>query len=75
MKTILSAVTTLGLLLVLGWCVFGFLASTELADPAQRLPWQVGYAALGLVCATRALLPVLRRRLPMLRRRRSAGRS
>lgn len=38
------------LLAIAGFCVFGFLASYEYAEPAKRLPWQVGYGMLGLAC-------------------------
>lgn len=37
------------LLAVAGFAVFGFLASFELAEPADRLPWQAGYGLLGVL--------------------------
>ena len=40
----------LALLAVAGFCVFGFMATYEYSDAAKRLPWQIGYGAIGLVC-------------------------
>ena len=45
MKTMLA-------LLLMGFalcCVFGFLASAEVSDPAEKLRWQSSYIALGVV--------------------------
>ncbi len=46
MKRLLSTLSVLALTAVAGFCLFGFLAAFELADPARRLPWQVGYGAV-----------------------------
>jgi len=35
---------------VVGFCVFGFLASYEYPDASSRLPWQFGYGLAGIVC-------------------------
>ena len=50
MNLIARAVLTLGLLAILAFCVFGFLASYEYAALSSRLPWQLGYGAAGAVC-------------------------
>ncbi len=47
-RPLVRIVIALFLLLVTGFCVFGFLAAGELAQAAERLPWQVGYAIFGL---------------------------
>jgi len=46
---IARAVLTLGLLAILAFCAFGFLASYEYAEPLRRLPWQLGYGIGGAV--------------------------
>lgn len=38
------------LLAVLGFCVFGFLATFEPMDATQQLIWRALYGAVGLVC-------------------------
>jgi hypothetical protein len=40
----------LALLAVAGFCSFGFMAAREYSETSRRLPWQIGYAALGLLC-------------------------
>ncbi|KAF0181112.1 MAG: hypothetical protein FD161_418 [Limisphaerales bacterium] len=54
-----SRVTRLCAALALGgvflFCIFGFMASFEPAA-TTRLPWKVGYAALGFGCLTGAVL-------------------
>ncbi len=47
-RLLVRIVIALFLLLVTGFCVFGFLAARELTSSAERLPWQVGYAIFGL---------------------------
>lgn len=50
LNIVLRTLLTLPLLALLAFCVFGFLASYESADLARRLPWQLGYAGLGVAC-------------------------
>lgn len=50
MNLIARAFLTLGLLAILAFCVFGFLASYEYSEPSRRLPWQLGYGTGGAVC-------------------------
>lgn len=50
MPTLLRIVAAVVMLAIAGFCVFGFLASYEYAEPAKRLPWQIGYGVLGLAC-------------------------
>ena len=56
MNFVSRAVLTLTLLAILGFCIFGFLASYEYPDPSRRLPWQLGYGAAGAVCLLAAAL-------------------
>ena len=49
MNLIARAFLTLGLLAILAFCVFGFLASYEYAEASRRLPWQLGYGVGGTV--------------------------
>jgi len=56
----ISAVMLIAMTLL---CAFGFRATYELSDLAERLPWQIGYAAIGsgsagllLVSASRLLI-------------------
>ena len=42
----------LALMPVLAFCVFGFFASYEYSEISERLPWQIGYAVVGLACIT-----------------------
>lgn len=42
------------------FCVVGFQASYEVADPADRRPWQVAYGILGAVSGGGALLLLIR---------------
>ena len=52
----------MALLPVAGFCAFGFLASYELSQPSERLPWQLGYGSGGVACLVVAtMLLVLRR--------------
>ena len=50
MKTLARIVAVLGLLAITGFCGFGFLSTFELSEVRARLPWQIGYATLGLIC-------------------------
>jgi hypothetical protein len=50
MNLVVRSVLTLGLLAIIAFCVFGFLASYEYPEPSRRLPWQLGYGAGGMVC-------------------------
>ena len=45
MKMVL-AMLLMGLAL---FCVYGFLASAEVSDPAQKLRWQSSYLVMGIV--------------------------
>jgi len=56
MTLIARAVLILGFLAILAFCVFGFLASYEYAEPSRRLPWQLGYGTGGAVCLFAAVL-------------------
>jgi hypothetical protein len=47
---------TLALVGVLFFCIFGFLASYEYSEPSKRLPWQIGYGAIGVACLSGAFL-------------------
>ncbi len=42
------------------FCTFGFLAAYELSDRGERLPWQIGYAAIGLGCVVCLVASVCR---------------
>ncbi len=53
---------TLVLLAVVGFCVFGFMASYEYPEAARRLPWQIGYAVIGLACLSAIVLLLRPRR-------------
>ena len=50
METFARILLTLALLAIIGFCLFGFLATYESPDLLQRLPWQIGYGLGGLVC-------------------------
>lgn len=40
-------------LFLTAFCIYGFLASYELAEPLERLPWQSIYGLIGLIsCIT-----------------------
>ena len=56
MNLIARALLTLGLLAILAFCVFGFLASYEYSEASGRLPWQLGYGAVGTVSLISMLL-------------------
>lgn len=49
-RIIARIILALALLGVAAFCAFGFLAPYEIPDASGRLPWQIGYGALGLVC-------------------------
>ncbi len=55
------AIQALALLAIFGLCVLGFLATYEYSETAKRLPWQLGYGALGLVCLSAAATALRRR--------------
>jgi hypothetical protein len=50
MNLVARALLTFGLLAILAFCAFGFLASYEYAEASRRLPWQIGYGIGGAVC-------------------------
>jgi O-antigen/teichoic acid export membrane protein len=52
--------TIVGLLLVVLFCAFGFLACFELNSPLARLPWQLLYLG-GLVLSSLTILRKVRR--------------
>ncbi len=56
MKTLARIIGALALLGMAGFCVFGFMASFEYSETAKRLPWQMGYGALGIVCLSGAVM-------------------
>jgi hypothetical protein len=62
MKTLTRIIGALALLAITGFCVFGFMASFEYFETAKRLPWQIGYGALGLVCLSGAAMVLRPRR-------------
>jgi len=65
MTLIARVVLTLGFLAILAFCVFGFFASYEYAEPSRRLPWQLGYGTGAAVCLFAAVfLWRFRRRAP-----------
>ena len=49
MNLVARALLTLGLLAIIAFCVFGFLASYEYVEASRRLPWQLGYGTGGAV--------------------------
>ena len=51
MKTLLRIVTTLALLAIASFCLFGFLASFEALPPFRQWFGRVGYSLAGLICA------------------------
>jgi hypothetical protein len=61
MQTLARIIAALALLAIAGFCVVGFLAAFEYTEAARRLPWQIGYGVLGLVCLG-SLLMLLRPR-------------
>lgn len=56
METLARIIGALALLAITGFCVFGFMATYEYSEAARRLPWQMGYGALGLVCLSGAVI-------------------
>ena len=62
MQILARIIGALALLAMTGFCVFGFMATYEYSETAKRLPWQMGYGALGLVCLSGAVM-LLRPRL------------
>ena len=42
----------LALMAIIAFSVFGFFASYEYSEVSRRLPWQIGYTVIGLVCVT-----------------------
>ncbi len=55
MTVLIRVVLALMLLAVLGFCVFGFLATWEYTEASRRLPWQLGYGAVAGGCVLGAL--------------------
>jgi len=62
MQTLARIIGALALLAITGFCVFGFLATYEYSEAAKRLPWQIGYGAIGLVCLSGAVIVLRPRR-------------
>jgi uncharacterized membrane protein YbhN (UPF0104 family) len=50
MNVLTRTLLTLGLLALVGFCIFGFLASYESPDASRRLPWQLGYGTVAFAC-------------------------
>lgn len=63
MQTLARIIGGMGLLAITGFCAFGFMATYEYSETAKRLPWQIGYGTIGLVCLSGAAM-VLRPRGP-----------
>jgi len=51
-------------LFLTAFCIYGFLASYELAKPLERLPWQCIYVLIGLVSILAFLFIVKPKRKP-----------
>ena len=65
MQTLARILGATALLALTAFCTFGFLAAGEYPEPDKRLPWQIGYGALGLLCLTGVVLLLrFRRRSP-----------
>ena len=62
MQTIARIIGALALLAITGFCVFGFLATYEYSEVSKRLPWQIGYGVLGMVCLSGVAMLLRRRR-------------
>lgn len=62
MQTLARIIGALALLAITGFCVFGFMASYEYSEATKRLPWQIGYGALGLICLSGAAMVLRPRR-------------
>ncbi len=62
MQTLARIIGALALLAITGFCVFGFMAIFEYSETAKRLPWQIGYGALGFVCLSGAVMLLRPRR-------------
>lgn len=58
---VLRAFLALPLIFLAGFSGFGFLASFELAEWSQRLPWLIGYTLIGLA-SLRGVIALLRPR-------------
>ncbi len=56
MQILARIIGALALLAIAGFCVFGFMATCEYSETAKRLPWQIGYGVLGLVCLSGAVM-------------------
>ena len=63
MKTVARILAVLALLGITAFCLFGFMATDEYPEAAKRLPWQIGYAAMGLACLV-GIAAILRPRRP-----------
>ena len=55
----------LALLAIAAFCAFGFMATYEYSDSAERMPWQIGYGLAGFACTTLAMLCFLGWNPPM----------
>lgn len=50
MQTLSRIIGVVVLMAVIGICIFGFAATFEYSEISKRLPWQVGYGLIGLIC-------------------------
>jgi len=57
-NTVLRIVGALLLLAIMAFCIFGFMATFEPSDQ-PRLPWQIGYAFVSIICLARAIMLML----------------
>lgn len=62
MQIVTRLIGALALLAITVFSVFGFMATWEYSETTKRLPWQIGYGALGLGCVIGTALLVRRRR-------------
>jgi len=62
MPVIVRIIIALALIPVLGFCIFGFLATFEPLDAATQLRWRLAYGVAGMLCLAGLVLLALPRR-------------
>lgn len=62
MPTLARILGTTALLAFTAFCIFGFMAAGEYSEASKRLPWQIGYGVLGLLCLSGVFLLLRPRR-------------